>query len=116
LHPDARHVVVISGGDIYIVNPDDRSAEEIRSMARAVIPIPERGALLINETLYLSLIDRSGFRWRTKRLAWEELRNLSIAAGFIHGEGLHYLNTWHEFQVSLDTGEAKGGAYASPEP
>jgi hypothetical protein len=115
-HPDARHVLVVSGGQVYVVDPDGRSAEELGGMVASVIPIPERSALLLEEGLWLSLIDPTGLRWRTRRLSWDGIRNLSVEANFIRGEGWRYDDTWHEFQVSLSTGDTKGGAYAGPEP
>ena len=115
-HPDAMHVVVVSGGDIYVVDPEAKAAQELGGMVVSVTTLPERSALLFDETLSLSLIDPTGLQWRTRRLSWDGIRNLSVAGDLIRGEGWRYDDTWHEFEVSLDTGNAKGGAYAGPEP
>jgi hypothetical protein len=115
-HPDEIHVVVVSGGDIYVVDPESKSAQELGRMVVSVTPIPERSALLLDETLRLSLIDRTGLKWRTQRLSWDGIRNLTVTAGFIRGEGWRYDGTWHEFEASLETGETNGGACAGPEP
>jgi hypothetical protein len=111
-HPDARHVVVISGGEIYVVDPEGKSAQELHGMVNSVTPIPERSALLFDELVRLSLIDSRGLKWRTRRLSWDGIRDLSVAADVVRGAGWRYDETWHQFEVSLDTGDAKGGAYA----
>lgn len=114
-HPDGRHVVVVSGGDTYVVDPDTQTAEDFRGMVESVTPVPEKNALLFAEGIYLSLIGPRG-RWRTKRLSWDGIRNLSVAGDFATGEGWRYDETWHKFMVSLDTGALNGGAYDGPEP
>jgi hypothetical protein len=77
-------------------------------MVASFTHIPERRALLFDETLYLSLVATVRVQWRTKRLSWDGIRNLSIAGDFVRGEGWRYDETWHQFTVSLDTGIFKG--------
>jgi hypothetical protein len=114
VHPDGKRVVVVSGGNIYIVDPQTKIAEESGGMVRSVIPIPEMNALLLDEDIYLSLI-RVGGGWQTKRLSWDGIRNLAVASGFATGEGWRYDDTWHQFSVSLETGQLSGGAYDGPD-
>src|ERR1051325_10784316 len=59
-HPDGRHIVVVSGGDIYVVDPDTKTAENFGGMVEAVTPLPEKNALLFAENIYLSLIGPRG--------------------------------------------------------
>ena len=115
-HPNGKHVVVVSGGQIYVVDPETQSAEEIGGMVTSVTRIREKNVLLLDETLYLSFITSSGVKWRTKRLSWDGIRNLSVAGDFVLGEGWRYDDTWHNFMVSLDTGSFNGGAYDGPDP
>jgi hypothetical protein len=43
------------------------------------------------------------------------MRNVTMDAGHIRGEGWKYDETWHPFEVKLNTGLASGGGYDGPE-
>lgn len=68
----------------------------------------------------LLICDGLGFRlwqgtqaiWKTKRLSWDGIRNIELALGSLKGEGWHYDETWHRFEVNLETGESVGGVYS----
>lgn len=109
-HPDAKHVVVVAGGDIYIVDPETQTVEQIGGMVSSAILLGDESALLFNNSIYLSLIGPRG-NWQSKRLSWDGIRNVSISGGFALGEGWLYDDTWHEFSVSLANGSHTGGAY-----
>ena len=113
-HPAGNHVLVVAGGAIYVVDPDTQTAEESGGMVSSVIQVSERNALLFEEGIYLSLISPND-NWRTERLSWDGIRNLSISGDFVLGEGWHYDDTWHEFSVSLANGSYTGGAYDESE-
>jgi hypothetical protein len=115
-HPDEKHVVVISGGNIYVIDPGTQGAEELPGMVVAVTSVSDGKALLFNEALYLSLITPAGVKWRSKRLSWDGIRNVSVAGDFVLGEGWRYDETWHKYRVFLETGEFSGGAYESADP
>jgi hypothetical protein len=96
---------------VYVVDPDTETAQCCRiGMVVSVVPIPDVNALLLNEVVRLSLISAAGINWRTRRLSWDGLRNLVVIKDFVHGEGWSPDGIWHKFEVSLDTGEAVGGA------
>ena len=113
-HPDGKRVVVVSGGAIYIVEPDTQTAEESGGMVASIRQIIELNALLFEEGIYLSLISPK-INWQTKRLSWDGIRNLSISGNLVLGEGWCYDETWHTFSVSLVDGSHTGGAYGVSE-
>jgi len=113
-HPDGCHVLVISGGDIYSVDPDTQIAELSGGTVYSVKQVPELNALLFEEGIYLSLIRPNG-AWQTRRLSWDGIRKLSISDGFIMSEGWDIDDTWREFSVSLSDGSHTGGAYDESE-
>jgi hypothetical protein len=116
-HPDAKHVIVISGGEGYIVDPELQTVSmNLGGMINSVTPIPDKKALLFEEVIHLRLIDPSGIKWCTKRLSWDGIRNISVDEGNILGEAADYTDTWYPFKVSLDTGKVNGGAYSGPNP
>ncbi len=114
-HPDGKHILVVSGGDIYIVDPELQTAEDIGGMVESVTSVPELKALLFAEGTHLSLIGLHR-QWRTRQLSCDGIRDLSITGNFAVGEGWQHGNTWHKFSVSLDTGDLEGGAYHESEP
>jgi len=113
-HPDGRCVVVVAGGDVYIVDPETQIAEQSGGTVSYVIQVSEKNALLFIEDIYLSLIgpDRN---WQTERLSWDGIRDISISGAFVVGEGWCPDDTWHEFSVSLTDGSHTGGAYDESE-
>jgi hypothetical protein len=113
-HPDKRRIVVVSGGDIYVIDPETRTVDELGGMVSSVIPIPEKNALLFEQSIYVSLIGYRG-DWKSKRLSWDGIRGLSIMGDLAFGEGWCFDDSWHKFSVSLDTGLVEGGAYNGPE-
>jgi hypothetical protein len=113
-HPDGTHVVVVAGGAIYIVNPDTQAAEESGGAVYSVNQLSDEKSLLFNEGTSLSLIGRDR-NWRTGRLSWDGIRNLSISDDLVSGEGWLYDDTWRQFFVSLRDGSHTGGAYYQSE-
>lgn len=83
-------------------------------MVSSVTQVSEENALLFEEGIFLSLISPRG-NWRTERLSWDGIRNLSVSGDFILGEGWRYDDTWHKFSVSLANGSHTGGAYDEAE-
>ncbi|MDH4322884.1 MAG: hypothetical protein OEW90_01955 [Betaproteobacteria bacterium] len=116
-HPDERHVVVVSGGDVYVVDPESRNAvAEFGGMVNSVLAIAGERALLFEETLWLRLLTAEGIRWKTKRISWDGIRNLSVVDDAIIGEAWSIEDTWHPFKVDISSGRVEGGAYNGPEP
>jgi len=109
-HPDGVHVIVVSGGAVYIVNPNTQTTEESDGMVYSVNQLGEGKDLLFNNGIYLSLIGRD-HNWRTSRLSWDGIRNLSVSGDVVSGESWRYDDTWHRFSVSLRDGSHTGGAY-----
>jgi hypothetical protein len=115
-YADGKHILVISGGDTYIVDPDSQVTLELWGIVQSVIPVPARNAFLLEELIYLSLVEATGMKWRTNQLSWDGIRDLSISDHSVLGEGWSAPDdTWHKFTVALETGVFTGGAYDWPE-
>jgi hypothetical protein len=113
-HPDQIHVVVVSGGEVYIVNPASRSAQELGGTVKSVLSVGDAEGLLLEEGLWLTYLNESGLKWRTRRLSWDGIRNLLVQDGVATGQAWRYDNTWHDFKVALESGATEGGAYTGP--
>ena len=113
-HPDEARVIVVSGGAVYIVNPDTQAAEELNDMVYSANQLSEGKGLLFDNGTYLSLIGRDHI-WRTSPLSWDGIRNLSVSDEAVFGEGWYYDDTWHRFSVSIHDGSHTGGACDPPD-
>jgi hypothetical protein len=112
-HPDGKHAVIVSGGAIYIVDPEIQTTEEFGNGVSSVMQV-NMNALLFNEDTNLSFIGPNG-NWKTKRLSWDGICDLSISGDSVLGKGWRYDDTWHTFTVSLANGSHAGGAYDESE-
>ena len=68
VHPDGKHVLVVSGGRVYVVDPDtETAAHDFSGMVKSIFPVPELNALLLDEVVWQSLgrpNNRGGVRER----------------------------------------------------
>jgi hypothetical protein len=110
--PDADRVCVVARGAGYIVTasqPDNW--EEVRSIpiidARSV---PSVGVVVFANFTEMVAYDERGFRWRTKRLAWDGLKILAVGDRVLAGEYWDMRSeTTQRFEVDLATGANRGG-------
>lgn len=110
LDPDV--VCVVAHGDGYLVqvdNPRDWKAIEVYPIC-IVMPVVSRNIIVFANHTELTALGRSGAVWKTKRLAWNEMKITRVTDDFIEGE------TWDirseedvSFRVDVSTGEHTGG-------
>jgi hypothetical protein len=112
-HPDGHRVIVVSGGQGYVVDPDDRKRWE--SFGADVVQILHAGDLLVFGTgVDFVAIGHEGIRWRTRRVSWDGMRNVNVAPSgrLIEGEAWSPLDDeWTRFEVDTNTGHVVGGSY-----
>ena len=115
-HFDGRSVIVIAGGQGYLV---DVAAQDVTStFGGDLTGIVDSGTHLFVFSTFTTLAayGSTGLKWRIRRLSWDGFRSFRVNNGIVHGEawtpcGDH----WIEFSVDLSTGEATGGAYPYPD-
>lgn len=110
--PDPDIVCIVARGDGYLVrtnDPSDWKAVEVYPICAAV-PIASRNIVVFANHTELTAVGASGVVWKTKRLAWSEMKLLRVTDDFIDGE------TWDirseenvSFRVDLSNGEHTGG-------
>jgi hypothetical protein len=109
-------VTVIAGGQAYVVEPaNGRLRREYGGSIEWAYPLSGLGAVVLSNGLWFELRRGAEQVWRTKRVSWDGMQNLSVADGLIRGDGWNYIGTWHPFEVELSTGNARGGGYDGPE-
>ena len=111
-HPDGHSVIVIAGGQGYIIEPSSRQATG--TFGVDITGVIRNGAeqLIASTFTDLEAIGREGPQWRTRRLSWDGLRSLRVEDGELVGEGWTPAgDQWIAFRVDLASGIAIGGAY-----
>jgi hypothetical protein len=113
-HPDGRLVIIVAGGQGYMIDPSARSrlaifggdiTGEIRNGTEQII---------FSTFTDVRIFGPARQERRSRRLSWDGLRLLRVEGGLLHGEGWTLDgDRWVEFMVDLATGEASGGAYPS---
>ena len=113
-HPNGHDAVVIASGDLWVVNPEQRSAEMLLPAVGMALEVQEpNGWVFSRQGLALARLGPDGFVWHTRRLSWDGFDQVRIEGDEVTGLAWSPVgDQWHEFRVDLHTGRSFGGAYA----
>ncbi|HKQ49964.1 MAG TPA: hypothetical protein VJZ71_17955 [Phycisphaerae bacterium] len=119
-HPDGRRVIVISGGQGYVVDPNDRKAVDYLE-AWYVYAVRVGELLILATPVDLEAIGPEGRRWKTPEISVDGLVELKVKADHQAITGLAYSpvvdidadDDWVEFEVEIQSGAVKGGAFGA---
>jgi hypothetical protein len=111
-HPNKRDAVVVAAGDLWVVNPDKRTAELLLPAIDVALEVQNPdGWVFSRQGLSLARFGPEGFLWHTRRLSWDGFDQLDIVNGEVTGLAWDpMVNTWHPFRVDLRTGRSAGGS------
>ena len=113
LHPNGSSVLVVAGGEVFIVDPQSRqSIDSLHGAVQAVYPL-NGGKLLVMslQDLRFEALGPNGLIWSTRRLSYDGFRNLVVTEEEICGEGWTYEgDCWLQFKVDVKSGRSDGGA------
>jgi len=114
-HPDGRRVVVIAGGQAYIVDPADSTYREYISWCYdRVIPTPN--LLILGSPIDFEAIGPVGMRWRTRRISFDGIYDVHLSpdARTLLGEAWSPMtDELVASQVNLEDGTVKGGCFGA---
>jgi hypothetical protein len=111
-HPNRSDVVVVSGGQGYIVSPNFKRVTSTFGGAIANVHEHSSRTLVINhQNLSFEAISASGSLWKSKRISWDGMRNIEVNDSSLTGEAWLCDGTWHSFHLDLATGIVTGGSY-----
>jgi hypothetical protein len=114
-HPNGRDVLVIAGGQGYVIDPIVRRLQSMVGGAIVNVHVVDDGQLLIlDQAISFEAIDAKGSRWHTRRLSWDGFAHVVFSGGKITGRAWALGDSWLPFEVDLNTGEATGGGYSIP--
>lgn len=114
VHPNGTDVLVIAGGQGYLIEPDTRSvAATFGGAIEEVIRHEPRRALVFNhQGLHFDSLGPDGIQWTSKRISWDGFRDIAVSGSVLTGQASDAVHdTWRAFRLDLETGEVVGGAY-----
>ena len=116
-HPNGKHIVVVAGGQAYVVEPNSKQlVGQFGAAIQHLIELPQRQGLLVSNGLWFELHGAQGLTWRSKRVSWDGVRNIQVQGGVVGGEGWCFDESWHAFSIQMESGCASGGGYHGTEP
>ena len=117
LHPNSRDVVVVAGGQAYVVEPKSRHL--IETFGAGICwsqTLDDHQLLLFHNGLWFNAYGRAGQLWQTRRLSWDGIRVESISFPSLSGEAWTFEgDRWVPFALNLESGDVSGRSYAGPE-
>ena len=111
-HPDGQHIIVVSGGQAYVIDPDSQRLEkcfgaqiEYAELAR------DLDAIVFGNGLWFETVFPSG-TIATKRLSWDGMQEIKRDGQHLTGKAYDpMLDEWVAFSVDLLEGIVTGGSY-----
>lgn len=115
-HPDGRRVLVFSGGDAWVVDPDCQDAECVAFAVDGCW----RGAndlILSRQGLAFLRLTPSGIAWHTRRLSWDGFDDVRIVENVLYALAWSPLeDRWMPCSVNLVSGRSEGGSFGEGDP
>jgi hypothetical protein len=89
-HPNGKHLIVLSRGQGYVVDPLTRQLIlNLSANIQHVIELPELHAVVFCDGLGFEAIKSDGIWWRSPRIAWDEIRNIRVVRNNPAGSSVH---------------------------
>jgi hypothetical protein len=115
-HPDGTNLIVIAGGQGYVVDPECRQCLAMFGAdIQSTFHSPEIAAFIFENGLWFEAIGRSGHLWRSERISWDGMKDLVVDGLAVTGSAWHYSDRWLPFRLNLMNGDFTGGSYAGPD-
>lgn len=115
-HPDENKLLVVSGGQGYVVRSNDPNDwEPIPHVPITnIVDAPEHGLVVIGDYLQVAAFDATDRRWETPRLAYDGIEFEDVRNGKLTGLAWSApLNRGVPFAIDLASGQHEGGAWRS---
>jgi hypothetical protein len=105
-------VIVIAGGQAYVVDPTSRKGEDVFGAAIVcAYPIDDRRLVILDhQGIRFEAIGVDGRVWTTPQLSWDGFKNVSVDSNWIRF-AWRFDDTWRAFEVDVVTGMSSGGAF-----
>lgn len=108
--------VIIAGGGAYVVDvPSRKVIEEFGGAIDWCLEVREQARLIFADGIGFEARERNGVVWRSDRVSWDGMRDLTHCDGKVHGYAYSPLDDdYKSFDLDLSTGIFSGGSYNGP--
>lgn len=117
-HPDRAYVLVLAGGDAWIVDPKSRDARLLDKTIDRVWELnPPPDLVLSWQGLAFIRLGATGIVWHTRRISWDGFDQVRMTDHAIEGQAWTPLgDVWVPFSVDLASGTSQGGSFSDGDP
>lgn len=110
-HPDKSSVIVIAGGECYVVNAENKELKDnFGGTFETILNIRGKEIVILGTSTDFTAVDSNGIRWESLRISWDGIRSLMLEDEQLSGEAWSFEDVWLPFSLNINTGEHKGGA------
>ena len=111
-HPNDHDVLVFSGGDLWVVDPDSSKTSQVASAIDSCWPLAD-GLVLSRQGLAFLKLGTTGVVWHTKRLSWDVFGQVVVTGHKLTALAWSPLSdSWESCSVDLTTGASSGGSFS----
>ena len=112
LPPGGGQVIVIAGGQFYLVDPVARKTLGQTMGINYAEVHPSHNAVLLGTLTHFEAWRADGLWWKSPRISWDGIRNVRVKDNQLTGEAYTPLgDTWHPFTLDLLTGKCADSIY-----
>jgi len=111
---DTDKIIVIANGQGYIMTTENQKPIATFGLAITELLKTNDNRFIAADQTDLEIIEHDGFIWRTERISWDGIKDLTLENNIVTGLSFDPMNDadgWVKFSVNLDTKEVKGGSY-----
>lgn len=110
-HPNGTDVIVVAGGEVYVVDPESRALKEnFGGTFTTILAVTERNLYIFGTTIDFEALGPEGRLWRSKRIALDGLRSVAVDGETLSGEAWCIESEWRPFSLDIRSGKHTGGA------
>lgn len=113
--PEHKAVVVLAGGQGYIMNPDEQKPKMTFGLTIKDVIQKDDRSLICSDDIHIIMLDRKTFKfWKSERISWDGIKDLELVDNKLFGQSYDPTNSiqpWSNFELNIETKELKGGSY-----
>ena len=113
--PENNIIVVIAGGQGYIMNPEEHKPKMTFGLTIKDIIQKDDGSLICSDDIHILVLDnKSGEYWISDRISWDGIKDLKLVDNKVFGRTFDPTNEnkpWSDFELDLESRIIKGGSF-----
>ena len=113
--PENNSVVVIAGGQGYIMNPEEHKPKMTFGLTIKDTIQKDDGSLICSDDIHILVLDnKSGEYWISDRISWDGIKDLKLVGNKVFGQTFDPTDEnkpWSDFELDLESKIIKGGSF-----